>query len=309
MGLSEPLLEYFTFSYPWRSSDFCLHARCRDRALFGVADMIGHPHGLRWRNYMRVLNRYAAHLLQQTDSTSLGEMESLFRDHLLWHDRQIFNFRMSHDHAAFGFCIAAALMQGLEGRLLWLGDCRAYRLRRGPRGPDGMRRFEVSCLTTDHNGLGRLIAHRGELTLFRAEFLEQTKRLDAFLGLGAEEHNRDLLCRSVPIPPLELDECLLLLTDGVYVPHLRAQLDGANFRVDRSIAYLEPWLAGFFTDADRRIPDDELNYWPELVTILVEATLKLVRFRRHYRDDMAIVGVYRTDEMSARTSPPRRPPS
>lgn len=300
MSATEPSLEYFTFTHPWRSSDFCLAARHRDRALFGVADMIGHPAGLRWRNYMRVLNRYAARVLELPDSAPLAELEAHFRDHLLWHDRQIFTFRTSHDQAAFGFCMAAALFLGLEGRLLWLGDCRAYRLRRGPRGPDGRRKFEVTCLTTDHNALGRLVETKGELTLFRAEFLEHTKQLDAFLGLGAEEHNRELLTRSMPIEPLGPNDCLLLLSDGVYVPHLRAQLDGANFRVDRHIAYLESWFADFFADADRRIPDDEFNYWPELATILVEATLQLVRYRHHYRDDMAIVGVYRADEMEAR---------
>ena len=33
-------------------------------------------------------------------------------------------------------------------------------------------------------------------------------------------------------------------------------------------------------------------YWSELATILVEETLKLVRHRRHYRDDMALTGIY-----------------
>lgn len=300
MPIASPSLDYFTFTYPWRSSDYCLTARHGNRALFGVADMIGHPQGLRWRNYMRVLSRYASRLLELPDQTPSSEIEAHLRDHLLWHDRQIFNFRMSHDQAAFGFCIATALLDGIEGRLLWLGDCRAYRLRRGPRERNGRRCFQVTCLTTDHNGLGHLIETHGETTLFQSEFLEQTKNLDAFLGLGAEEHNRERLSRSVPIAPIEADDCLLLITDGVYVPHLRAQLDGANFRVNRRIAYLESWLANFFAEADLRIPEEEFNYWPELATILIEATLKIVRRRRHYRDDMALVGIYRTDEMTTR---------
>ncbi|MCX7819551.1 MAG: hypothetical protein N2652_10175 [Kiritimatiellae bacterium] len=303
MPTPTPALEYFTFSYPWRSSDYCLIVRRGSRALYGVADMIGHPQRLRWRNYMRVLNRYVAQCLDVPPDHTLATLESQLRDHLLWHDRQIFKFRTSHDQGAFGFCIAAALMDGLGGRLVWLGDCRAYRVRRGPRGADGRRTFEVACLTSDHNGLGDLIRTRGEVTLFQAEFLEETKRLDAFLGLGAEEHVRELLSRSVPITTLQPDECVMLFTDGVYVPHLRAQLDAANFRLDRQIAYLEPWFEAFFADADRRIPDDEFNYWPELATILVERTLELIRRRRHYRDDMAIVGIYRTDEAIARARP------
>lgn len=290
--MSEAPLEHFTFTHPWLSSDFCVRSVRPSRVLFGVADMIGHPRGLRWRNYMRVLNRYIGGLLDAPPAETVGDLEAKLREHLLWHDRQVHRFRISHDRAAFGFCVLFAIFDGAGGRILWLGDCRAYRVRRGARDPaTGERAFEVVCLTRDHNAMGEMIEAGEPLTLFRTEMTEQTKRLSAFLGLGAEDRVRDLLSRSIAIPPLSADDCLLLMTDGVYTPHLRAQMDATNFRVSAPHYYLEPWFANLFAAADRRIPPEEPNYWPELATILVEETLAMVRRRPHYRDDMALCGL------------------
>ena len=292
-AVADALPDYFTFTYPRRSSDFCLCALRPPRALFGVSDMIGHPEGLRWRNYMRVLARDLRRLIEGDAGAGLAELQARLTGHLLWHDQQIFEFRQRHDRAAFGFCVLFVFLEGVAGRLHWLGDCRAYRITRSPRDPaDGSRRFRVRCLTRDHNALAALVEDRGEITLFRDEMIEQAKRLNAFLGLGVEEHNRELLTRATPIEPLTTDDCLLLMTDGLYVPHLRASLDGLNFHLNHERLYLESWLARLLEEADRRIPDDEPNYWSELATILVEETLKLVRHRRHYRDDMALTGIY-----------------
>ncbi len=287
-----PPLEYFTFTYPWRSSDYCVQAVCPPKALFGVSDMVGHPHGLRWRNYMRVLNRYIGRLLSHHPATDLAGLQELLTEHLLWHDRQIFAFRQLHDQAAFGFCVLFAFFDGTAGRIQWLGDCRAYRITRGPIAADGRRAFRVRCLTRDHNELAEAVAREGELVLFRDELMERSKRLGAFLGMGDSQHNRNVLVRSVSIDPLTPDDCVILMTDGIYIPHLRASLDGINFRVNRDRLYLESWFAHMLTEADLRLPPDEPNYWPELATILVEETIKLVRRRRHYRDDMALTGIY-----------------
>ncbi len=292
--MADPVVEYFEFSYPRRSSDFCLRIQCPPRMVFGVADMIGHPHGLRWRNYIRVLNRFIAELLRHTQTVgTLDEIVAALREHLLWHDRQIYEFRMAHDRSAFGFCLILAVVDSTGARLLWLGDCRAYRVRRrSARSADRPAVFDVECLTKDHNALGQTLEQRGELTVYQAQLPEMTKRLGAFLGIGVEPVVRGLLEHSVTLPALTADECLLLMTDGIYMPHLRAQLEGIQQRLSRSQYYLETWFADRLSAADERIPLDEFNYWPELATVLVEETLDLTRRRRHYRDDMALVGMY-----------------
>lgn len=285
--------EYFTFTYPRRSSDFCLRAARPPSAVFGVADMIGHPRGLRWRNYMHVMNRHLGHAIRAAPAADAAALTDALREQLMWHSRQIHNFRVTHDKAAFGFCLAMAAMHGTDCRVLWLGDCRAYRVRRGDVDPvSGDRRFEVACLTHDHNALGEAVGRDSGFTLFQNEMIEQSKRLGAFLGLEDDDLVARLLREAVTPVTLTPDDCLILMTDGIYMPHLRAQMDAANFHLSNATYYLEAWFQNLFSAADRRIPANEGNYWPEMGTILVEETLRHTARRRQYLDDMAITGVY-----------------
>ena len=285
--------EYFTFTYPRRSSDFCLRAARGPAAVFGVADMIGHRRGLRWRNYMHVMNRQLGHALRSEATRDVATLTDAVREQLMWHSRQIHNFRVTHDKAAFGFCLAMAALHGSDCRVFWLGDCRAYRVRRGDVDPSsGDRRFEVTCLTHDHNALGESVDREGGFTLFQNEMVEQSKRLGAFLGLDNDDRIAGILRDAVTPVALTPDDCLFLMTDGVYMPHLRAQMDAANFRLSRSTYYLETWFQNLLIAADRRIPAGEANYWPEIGTILVEETLRHTAKRRQYLDDMAVTGVY-----------------
>jgi serine/threonine protein phosphatase PrpC len=291
--MADLLPEYFTFTYPRRSSDFCLRAVRGPRAIFGVADMIGHPRGLRWRNYMRVMNRQLAHSLRAAAHADVAALTDFLREQLLWHSRQIHNFRVTHDRAAFGFCLAMAATHGSDCRVVWLGDCRAYRVRRG--GVDsasGDRQFDVTCLTRDHNALGEAVGSNAGFTLFQNEMIEKSKQLGAFLGIDNDDLVARLLLEAVTPVDLTSEDCLFLMTDGIYMPHLRAQMDSANFRLSTATYYLEEWFRNLLVAADRRIPADEANYWPEIGTILVEETLRYAAKRRQYLDDMAITGVY-----------------
>ncbi len=291
--MADPAPEYFTFTYPRRSSDFCLRAIRGTSAVFGVADMIGHPRGLRWRNYMNVMNRHLDEALRSSEVADVSALTDALREQLMWHSRQIHNFRVTHDKAAFGFCLAMAALHGTSCRIVWLGDCRAYRIRRMGIDPSsGDRQFEVTCLTHDHNGLGDTVGREGGITLFQNEMIEQSKRLGAFLGLDDDNLIARLLQEAVAPVSLTPDDCLLLMTDGIYMPHLRAQMDASNFRLTTATYYLESWFQNVLAAADRRIPTGEFNYWPELATIIVEETLRHAGRRKQYLDDMAITGVY-----------------
>lgn len=285
--------EYFTFTHPRRSSDFSLNATAGDCSVYGVADMIGHPHGLRWRNYMRVMNRHLKTSILKAGPSDAASLSRLITDQLLWHSRTIHEFRVQHDREAFGFCLALAGMHGVDCRVVWLGDCRVYRVRRGARDRNtGMRAFDVACLTKDHNALGELVEKRGDVVLFRDEMIKLSKRLGAFMGMDSDDVVAARLAASVTPVVVQPGDCLLLMTDGVYTPHLRAQMDSANFHLSHDTYYLESWFAHLFAEASLRVPDGEFNYWPEMATILIEQTLRHVRRRKRYRDDMALTGVY-----------------
>ena len=308
--MPKPAIEYFTFTYPRRSSDFCLRAVREPCAVFGVTDMIGHPRGLRWRNYMQVMNRHLGTMLRSVSPADLDALTSALSQQLLWHSRQIHDFRIVHDRAAFGFCLAMAAIHGSACRVMWLGDCRAYRIRRGDRDPaTGERAFEVTCLTHDHNALGESVGREGGMVLFRSEMIEQSKRLGAFLGIEDDDLFGSLLRETVTVPALTPDDCLILITDGIYMPHLRAQMDASNFRLSRETYYLESWFRNLFTAADRRIPEDEFNYWPEMATILVEETLRHAGRRKQYLDDMAVTGIYIPAPEPGRGKPETADPS
>ncbi len=291
--MADLLPDYFTFTYPRRSSDFCLRAARGPVSIFGVADMIGHPRGLRWRNYMHVMNRQLSHTLRSAHPADVVALTEFLREQLLWHSRQIHSFRVSHDRAAFGFCLAMAALHGTACRVAWLGDCRAYLVRRGGLdAASGDREFDVTCLTRDHNALGEAVGNGEGFTLFQNEMIEKSKRLGAFLGLDNDDLVARILREAVAPVDLTSEDCLFLMTDGIYMPHLRAQMDSANFHLSTATYYLEDWFRNLLVAADRRIPAGEPNYWPEIGTILVEETLRYAAKRRQYLDDMAVTGVY-----------------
>lgn len=290
-------VEYFTFTHPKRSSDFCIRAAAPKTdgvtpTVFGVADMIGHPTGLRWRNYMHVFERQMSRALRAAPPRNPEELHRIVLDQLAWQSAQIHRFRSAHDRGAFGFCVCMAEAFGRLVRVAWLGDCRAYLLRRHGNGPDAPASFEVRCLTEDHNELTPLLRAEEETVLFKHELVERSKRLSRFLGIEDDAAVRETLEQSHTDLELGPGECLILLTDGIYMPHVRQLVEGANDRFTADRYRLESWLAGTLEKADARIPDGEANYWQELVTILLEMTLDHTKRNRRRRDDMALTGLY-----------------
>lgn len=291
------VLEHFTFTHPRRSSDFCLRAAGPAAGdvtpvVYGVADMIGHPTGLRWSSYMGVFERQLKRVLRAGAPADPEALHRIVLDFLAEQSVRLNRFRSVHDRSAFGFCVCMAECFGRRVRVVWLGDCRAYRLRRRGRGRDVPAVFEAECLTEDHNDIARLVREGEGTILFKHELVERSKCLNRFLGIDDDDAVRDTLARSHLDLELGPGECLVLLTDGVYMPHVRQLVENASERLTMDRYRLETWLCAMLADVDQHIPSVEPDYWEELVSIFLEQTLAHTRRHRRFRDDMALVGIY-----------------
>ncbi len=289
-------LEYFTFTHPRRSSDFCFAAESPAEgplgAVYGVTDMIGRPRRLTWRNYMRTAQRQMQQRMDRERPGTLPGLVGTLRDELLRHNGIIGELRRQHDREAFGFCSCFAAVHGKRCRVLWLGDCRAYRIRRHPRPKPGQSPFSVRCLTRDQNELGALVEKQEEVALFRNDLLSLGRHLVCYLGCDEEARVRGQLEEHVADTVLTDDDCLLLATDGFYLPLARAMLDVTNFRLSRASYYLETWMENLLAVTADLGPRRRQATWEQLAGVLVEHALRQGRRHKLYRDDMAVFGLH-----------------
>lgn len=255
-------------------------------ALIGVTDMIGRPTGLRWRNYMKTAVRMIQKAFLSTAPASIEERAGFFRDQLRQHGRLIRKIALAHDRTAFGFCFAGAAVSGPHCRIHWLGDCRAYLLRRVPGNPAG---WECQALTRDHNALDAMIRTEGERTLFRNEMQEKSRNLGAFLGMDDEPARIELESQKVPLE-LGQEDCLLLISDGVHGPLLRVWLDRTRDRLDQQGLYLESLLKDWLGQQPET--DDPRVVWDPMVRALIHDVELYTRRHPDCRDDIAVTGYH-----------------
>lgn len=280
-------LHAFRLSRPRRSSDACLLVRdaAGEPLVGGVCDMIGRPAGLAWRHYARTAQRQIQRALKRTAAGSLDALCDTLRDEFRKQNLQIREAARRHDRSAFGFCAAFAARRADRFRVISLGDCRVYRLRAPPPGATGP--FCCESLTRDHNALERAVRESGGLTLFRDEILRLGKRLDVFLGADPRRVEEVLRAegREWTLGPREL---LLLVSDGVYVPLLRALMDRTVDRMGPGDLYLESFLAEWLSgrpEAGASPPP-----WERWVRRLVRDAESYAALHPAYRDDMAAMG-------------------
>lgn len=291
-----PRLEYCTFVHPRRSSDYSLRATDSadgaGAAVYAVADMIGKPRGLKWRNYMRTLEALLTRHLKSAAFSSMDDVNAWLIGELTRHCEIISQIRTTHDRDAFGFCLALAAAFGERLRIHWLGDCRAYHLSRRCD-PAGQPAFTARCLTRDFNELGRLLDERRELRLFRRDLMALGKRLHSFLGHPDLPAIRDLLLRQTETVVLRPDEAVVMMTDGFYLPQVRKNLEHTADILTPATFYLESELQRQLAEIDSRLPAQTYDYWPEVFTYLIDQACQAAHEQKAYRDDIAVMAVYR----------------
>ena len=255
-------------------------------AIVGVADMIGRPAGLRWRNYMKTAVRLIRKRLLESHLESLEERAVFLQEQLSHHNRIIREVSRHHDQTAFGFCIAAAAVAGAQCSLNWLGDCRAYRIRRvSGRSPA----IECRVLTQDHNALETMIRSEGARSLFRGEMQELGKTILYHLGTDPDRADAVLLAQQVTLE-LERGECLLFMTDGVTTPLTRVLLNRNQDLLDNGSLYLENFLSEWLSEQPEAL-DRELP-WEIVVRRLVQHVELFTHQYPTYRDDIAVTGYF-----------------
>ncbi len=295
-----PDLEVLTWTHPAQSSDRCVIVEGREstplRGWFGVADMIGRPARKSWRKYMGAVERQLQRRLEAEHPPDAATHHALMKTVLREHNRYIHDIAALHDTSAFGFCVCFASVFDRSGRIFWLGDCRAYRIRHiprpAPRGPE----FEVEALTRDNNALDRFLREKeGKTLFFRNELLELSKRLDAFLGIGSEERISDLLDAPPQDFSLDPDTCLMLVTDGFTMPLIR-DITAVNNGLDLTDYYLESWLARLLErEAETQFAGTAPN-WPAWIGGLTAEVRKAATRHPDYKDDVALVCLYPSEK-------------
>lgn len=286
-------LKQTAITLPRFSSDYCLCAQQPGpdggAAYFGVADMIGHPGILRRGQYMNKSERLVRMRLLEEKPDSLAAVDQMITHELARQNPQI-RAVCALSENAMGYCLCAAAFYQRTFRIHWLGDCRAYHLRREHSA--GEVRYEVRILTQDQNMLHRTLAEKGELVFLRNELQDLSKKLDCFLGYEDDETVQRTLIGQQVGAELGPDDCLLLMTDGLYMPLVRALLDLTHFKISLKDYYLEDWLSRFLLQTENDRNPGAAARWPELVKALVDAVRKYTRRRPEYRDDIAVLGIY-----------------
>ena len=281
-----------TFIHPRLSSDYCLAVEWdRPARVFAACDLIGRPIGLPWRSYMRRVEAdlYRAGLADPPRGPD--GLATLVRRVLRRHNELIRLIRQQHDRSAFGFCLALAAIWEDEARIFWLGDCRAYRIV-------GQR---VECLTRDQNELYTAVsgAPPEGLTLFAAEMSELTHRLEAFLGMAEDERMEQWLDTQDVRVTLDGKTALLLTSDGLYMPLLRARMDRTNHRITPEDLHVESDIAALLAEADRTPSVTLEEFWRRRAQGLAVGALRSGRRHRHYHDDIAFLLLHPADAVES----------
>lgn len=289
----KPDLDVFTWVHPRRSSDYCLAVEDlsagRLAAWYGVADMIGRPERAGWGRYMRRVERQMRERLQADRPEQAAEHHGLLAELMAEHNQYLYQVRRRHDESAFGFCVCYASVFNRFCRIHWLGDCRAYLLE-ADRGRRGLV-FRVRALTRDHNSLDAFLRERdGKTAFFRNELAERSRRLAFFLGVGDDARVRALLAEQRVELELADGACVLLVTDGFFMPLLRDTL-AVSEGIGVGDLYLEERLARMLEQAADG--DDKALDWAGWVTSLTREARRAAGRYPDYRDDIALLGLCR----------------
>ena len=281
-------LEHFSFRHPKRSSDYAMRVDLPGTpgGLFMVADMVGHPERLRWRNYMQVMEQQLCKTLGSARPSTADELFNQVTDVILWHNDAICEMKRRHDQDAFGFCISAAAIWGRQARVWNLGDCRAYVLAIEEGG-----RTTCRCLTRDRHYLHEVLTQQAPNYITPNRLSEYSHRLGSYLGMDHRAQVEAALAQPVDIE-LNPGSCLWLSTDGFHMPLVRSIAGHSLMRLTVEEYYLERWIAAQITRAREYIPRWEQNFWPEVGEWLLMESLRTSQSRRSYRDDIAVLGIY-----------------
>ena len=191
-----------------------------------------------------------------------------------------------------GFCLAMALTYGNKLQCKWLGDCRIYHLR--PNSDPG-KRPHVTLLTVDHNRLHDVMKTEETYTFLKNEMTELSRSLTLYLG-KPEQGTIDSFLKEKQQNIIEIQprDCILLLTDGTYLPLIRSMLDMSHFQLTNEQFILEKWFTNFLHEGIFFQSGNSPDRWREIIPELIQAVEKYTGRKTRYKDDIAAITLHVT---------------
>ncbi len=289
--MSRHAFEYKVFRHPRHGSDYSLLAEERGRdhhsAAVAILDTIGEPRTSQLKKAVRLLEQR----MQALVSDAAGDVDAMaaaLRAALL-EGNQLIPTLNTHQESILGFCITAGVLVDGVFRCFWLGDSRAYYVAPPPTPKANP---VVRWLTADHNQLSLELIKAGEYTFLQSETLELSKSLTMYWGKPNQDQVAAALAQQGAEVVLAPGSALLLFTDGVHLPIVRALLDQLHFKLTPAQFSLEDWLARFLKKGGYLDAAENPSGWERIMPQLARFSDRYTAHKPHYRDFMAGVTIY-----------------
>lgn len=240
---------------------------------------------LRMRRFLHRLKRdFKASCLENV-APDIAAMDKQISEFISTQNRAIWEENDPAPDRPIGFCMAMAMVCNRMVRCKWLGDCRIYHIR-PPRDAGG--RIVVKLLSHDQNMLCRNIEENESYTFLKNEMTELSRTLLLYWGKPEQLIVQQTLSEQSQETELAPRDLLLLLTDGLFLPLIRAKLDLSNYNLTKDEFTLEEWLSSFL-ERGAFFDPSRADRWQEVVPALMETTEQYTGRKTRYRDDMAAV--------------------
>lgn len=277
---------------PHFSSDYSFFLESKKQgqatAAFAVLDTIGRPGRHTVHQVIRSLEQRCRVLMRDRSVADASDMLQPLREEMLEGNRVLCALNRDTPERVLGLCLFLGVLDAGGLHYLWLGDCRAYRLSFEHGEP------AVRCLTEDHNRLHKTLeAAPASYTFLKNEFSELSRTLTGYWGMPSEDDLITLLGRCTRTIEWRPGDVALAMTDGLYLPILRALMEHQQSQLNREEYYLEEWLNRFLREgrfAAIPSPDRRIK---KILRALARYTRGFLRFMPRYRDDIAALGVMR----------------
>lgn len=284
-------IEFETFKRPVFGSDY--HVSCtrrlddHSRTVTMVLDTIGHHPIRHVRRFLRSVRADAARICADESHGNLEDMDQALTERILAHNEYIWRNNPMENSRPAGFCLATAVGFGNTLRCKWLGDCRVYHLRPDPTPGNPPA---VTLLSTDHNRLYELVATEGTYTFLKNEMTEMSRSLTLYWGKPEQPLIENILTQQQQATiEMQPRDCVVLLTDGGFLPLVRSAMERSHFKLTKEQFRLEDILATFIDKEQFFQADAAADRWREIVPAIMRSIEKITNRKSRYKDDIAAV--------------------
>jgi len=255
------------------------------RSIAMVLDTIGHDPIKNLRRFLRTVQSDINKTCRDEAHTDLSELHDAVLPHIIAHNEHIWSKNPMEKRKPVGFCLAMALIYGNKLRCKWLGDCRIYHLR--PNSDPG-KPPHVTLVTVDHNRLQEVMKKEETYTFLKNEMTELSRSLTLYWGKPEQTIIETVLKeQQQAVIEIQPRDCILLLTDGAYLPLVRSMLDLSHFQLTNEQFILENQFSEFLYKGGYIQPENGSDRWKEIIPDIIQSVEKYTGRKSRYKDDIA----------------------